>query len=71
MAFDVAVFYRDEDEKQHFIGAVVVPGPKASQARSQALDKLWDPRLDCASCVPVTQILSSNVKLESNNSYVK
>lgn len=55
---ETAVMYRvrcdylGPDDETHFLGSVVVEAADEKGAISAAMDRVWDPRLDAAGCVP-------------------
>ena len=55
--FTVVVSFQDDQGAISMLGAPVVVAAKDKQdARRQAMDLLWDSRLDSASCTPIVTV---------------
>jgi hypothetical protein len=55
--YKVQVGFLDEDYVMHSLGVMVVEAETAKEAKGKAIDKLYDFRLDSASCSPWTRII--------------
>ena len=47
-----SLFYRDDSNRLHLLGSFDVAAESQVEAERQALDELWDHRLEAASCTP-------------------
>ena len=52
MKYKVFVYALSEDKEIALVGSTKVEAPNKKSASKLAMEELWGPRLDCASCSP-------------------
>lgn len=54
--FKMDVLFVDEAGETGFVGTITLKAKNLKEAREKALDELWDPRLEAASCSPLVML---------------
>ena len=52
MKYKVFVYALSEDKEMALVGSTDVEAPNEKSASELAIEELWNPRFDCASCSP-------------------
>lgn len=56
MKYIVFVYALSEERETALVGSAHIEAPNKKSASELAIEELWDPRLDCASCSPRTVV---------------
>ena len=56
MKYKVSVYALSDEKETALVGSISIEAPNKRSASELAIEELWDPRLDCASCSPRTAV---------------